>query len=413
MKWLLLALVAVVGSVAVALVALPDPGYVLIGYGKYSVEMSLLIFTVVLGLLFLGLRALAGLWHVPVRVRRWERRRHYQRLQQGFDSGTLDLVEGRYERAERRLARLLKSHQAPLQAYLSAAKAAARLGADERRDAYLQLAQKRLPQAEVSILMNQAELQLAGGQSEQAQTTLTRLQALAPHNHQTLRLLMQLWLQQQDWQKLRDLLPELRRSQVIDHQQWHRLAVQVYRERIAELASATDIDGLNEGWTQLPPPVQQDAGLLAVYVEQLVRLGSHSQAAELVRTQLKRSWDERLVYLYGDVQEGDSAAQQSIAEQWLLEHPQDSILLLTLGKISLRSQLWGKARSYLEASVNLQPDAEAYRLLADLLEQLDEPEQAAQCYRKGLTLLGQSSSGTSLMLADQDNDKVVPISRSA
>jgi HemY protein len=413
MKWLLLALVALVGSVAVALVALPDPGYVLLGYGKYSVETSLLVFIVVVGLVFMGLRALASVWRVPVRVQRWGRRRRYLRLQQWFDSGTLDLVEGRFERAERRLARLLKSRQAPLQAYLSAAEAAGRLGADERRDAYLQLAQQRLPQAEISILINQAELQLAGGQSDQAQTTLTRLRALAPHSDQTLRLLMQLWLQQQNWQKLRELLPELRRSQVIDHQQWHRLAVQVYRERIAELASATDIEGLNAGWKQLPPPVQQDAALLAVYVEQLVRLGSHTQAAELVRNQLVLSWDERLVYLYGDVQERDSAAQQSVAEQWLVQHHDDGVLLLTLGKISLRSQLWGKARSYLEESVNARPDAESYRLLAGLLEQLDEPEQAAECYRQGLTLLAETSPGKSLMIGGSDKEKVVPISRSA
>ena len=413
MKWLLLALAALVGSVAVALVALPDPGYVLLGYGKYSVETSLLVFIVVIGLVFLGLRALASVWRVPVHVQRWGRRRRALRLQQWFDSGTLELVEGRFERAERRFARLLKSNQAPLQAYLSAAQAAARLGADERRDAYLQLAQQRLPQAEVSILISQAELQLADGQSDQAQTTLTRLRALAPHSNQTLRLLMQLWLQQQNWQKLRELLPELRRSQVIDHQQWHRLAIQVYRERIKEFASATDIEGLNAGWKQLPPPVQQDTGLLAVYVEQLVRLGSHSQAAELVRNQLALSWDERLVYLYGDVQESDPAAQQSVAEKWLAQHADDGVLLLTLGKISLRMQLWGKARSYLEASINARPDAESYRLLAGLLEQLDEPEQAAECYRQGLRLLGEMSPGTALMVAGSEKDKVVTISRSA
>lgn len=412
MKWLLLALVALVGSVAVALVALPDPGYVLLGYGKYSIETSLLVFIVVIGFVFLGLRALASVWRVPVRVQRWGRRRRFLRLQQWFDSGTLDLVEGHFERAERRLSRLLKSPQAPLQAYLSAAQAAGRLGADERRDAYLQLAQQRLPQAEISILINMAELQLAGGQLEQAQTTLTRLRARAPHSNQTLRLLMQLWLQQQDWQSLRELLPELRRSEVIDHQQWHRLAVQVYRERISELASASDIEALNAGWKQLPPPVQQDAGLLAVYVEQLVRLGSHGQAAELVRNQIEMCWDERLVYLYGNVQESDSAAQQSVAEQWLVKHPDDSVLLLTLGKISLRSQLWGKARSYLEASVNARPYAEAYRLLAGLLEQLDEPEQAAECYRQGLALLGETSTGTTLLTVGS-KDTVVPISHSA
>ena len=63
------------------------------------------------------------------------------------------------------------------------------------------------------------------------------------------------------------------------------------------------------------------------------------------------------------------------------------MLLLTLGKISLRNALWGKARSYLESSIAHQPTPEAYRLLGSLLEQLHEPDQAAACYRQGIELV--------------------------
>ncbi len=413
MKWLIIALLALVGAVAVALVALPDPGYVLIGYGKYSVETSLLVLLVVLGLLYLGLRALASLWRVPARVHHWEQRRHDRRLQLGFDEATRALSEGRYQRAERHLTRLLKSRQAPLQAYLSAAAAASQLGADDRRDRYLRLALQRQPAAETSILIQQAELQLAADQSDQAQTTLTRLHKLAPHNTRTLRLLLQLYLQQQDWPKLRELLPQLRRSEVLDHEQWQKLAVQVYREEVRAFSTATELDALQHSWKQLPPPVQQDQGLLAVYIEQLVRLGSHAQAGQLVRQQLAQAWDERLVYLFGEAQETDAAAQQQQAEKWLEQHPEDAVLLLALGKISLRNQLWGKARGYLEASIAQQPTAEAYRLLATLLEQLDEPDKAAECYRRGLALGSEPVLATSLISRDTDDSKVVPIPRSA
>ena len=414
MKWLLLALAVLVGSVALALVALPDPGYVLIGYGKYSVETSLLAFAVVLLLAYLGLRALAGLWRVPAQVHRWGRRRHNRRLQLWFDDATRALGEGRCERAERRLARLLKWRQAPLQAYLSAAQAASQVGADQRRDQYLQLALQRQPQAQISILIHQAELQLASAQSDQAQTTLARLRKLAPHNVRTLRLLMQLYLQQQDWPGLRELLPELRRSQVLDNVHWQKLAVQVYREQVLAFSSSTDADELRASWQQLPPPVQQDRGLLAVYIEQLLRLGAHGQAAQLLREHLGREWDQRLAYLFGNVQELDAAEQQLQGEQWLDQHPEDPVLLLSLAKISQRNQLWGKARSYLEASISQQPTPEAYRLLAGLLEQLDEPDKAAECYRKGLALSGATAPGRTPALVGADaTGKVRPINRSA
>ena len=414
MKWLLLALVALLASVTVALLALPDPGYVLLGYGKYSVETSLLVLVVVLGLLYLGLRLLAGLWHVPAKLHHWEGQRHSRRLQRLFNNAVIDLAEGRLERAERRLARVVKSRQAPLQAYLSAARVAGQSGADERRDTYLELALQRNPGAEITVALTRAEILLSASQLEQAQTVLTRLHNTAPRNSQVLRLLMQLYMQQQDWQQLRDLLPELRRSQVLNDRQWQQLAVKVYRERVLALSSSSDLGSLKAGWKQLPSAVQQDEGLLAVYIEQLIRLGEHEQAEKLLGTRIRDVWNQRLVYLYGELQSVDASAQQTLAERWLEQHRQDPVLLLSLAKISLRNQLWGKARSYLEASIDLQPGAEAYRLLGTLLEQLEEPDKAAECYRKGVELPGPGMSG--IALSDGGSTQpanVVSISRSA
>ena len=399
MKWLMLALLALIASVAVALVALPDPGYVLIGIGKYSVETSLLVLLVVLAVTYVALRILAGFWRVPARVNDWEHRRHDRRLHSLFDEAIVELTEGRVERAERRLARLLKSTQAPVQAYLSAARAASQLGYDDRRDRYLKLARQRHPAAQIAIAFTQAELQLSKSQLDQAQTTLTRLQTLAPRSEQTLRLLMKLYLQQQDWQRLRDLLPALRRSKLLSGNQWQQLAVKVYREQVAGLAAVNDVDSLKTGWKQLPQAVQQDEGLLTIYIEHLMRLGAHKQVEQLLVTQIKRGWNQRLVYLFGDLQAADTTNQQDRAERWLEQHQEDPVLLLTLGKISLRSQLWGKARSYLEASIKQQATPEAYRLLGSLLERLEEVDEASECYRKGIDLIGQGMSETALPAA--------------
>jgi len=399
MKWLMLALLALIASVAVALVALPDPGYVLIGIGKYSVETSLLVLLVVLAVTYVALRILAGFWHVPARVNDWEHRHHDRRLHSLFDEAIVELTEGRVERAERRLARLLKSTQAPVQAYLSAARAASQLGYDDRRDQYLKLARQRHPTAQIAIAFTQAELQLSKSQLDQAQTTLTRLQTLAPRSEQTLRLLMKLYLQQQDWQRLRDLLPTLRRSKLLSGNQWQQLAVKVYREQVVGLASVNDVDSLKTGWKQLPQAVQQDEDLLTIYIEQLMRLGAHKQVEQLLVTQIKRGWNQRLVYLFGDLQAADTTNQQDRAERWLEQHQEDPVLLLTLGKISLRSQLWGKARSYLEASIKQQATPEAYRLLGSLLERMEEVDEASECYRKGIDLIGQGMSETALPAA--------------
>lgn len=413
MKWLLLGLLALLASVTVALVTLPDPGYVLLGYGKYSVETSLLVLVVVLVLAYVVLRLLVGIWHAPARLLRWENRRHLQQLQKLFDRAAIDMAEGQLERAERRLARVLKSRAAPLQAYLLAAHAASRTGAELRCDNYLNLAGQRMRDADTAIALTRAELLLHSTRLEQAQTVLTQLRARLPRNSKVLRLSMQLYLQQKDWPKLRELLPELRRGQVLDEPQWQRLAVQAYHEQVLALSSASDAAALQAGWKQLPPPVQQDQELLAVYIEQLLHLGEHAQAGQLLTAQLRKDWNQRLVYLFGELQDVDSAGQQTQAERWLEQHAQDPVLLLSLAKISLYNKLWGKARSYLEAGIDIQPTAEAWRLLGNLLEQLEEPEKAADCYRRGLELVDQGAAQPVPLMNAGWQDAVASVNRSA
>jgi HemY protein len=123
-----------------------------------------------------------------------------------------------------------------------------------------------------------------------------------------------------------------------------------------------------------------------------MRLDAHKQAEQLLVSELKRSWNQRLVYLFGDLQVEDAGSQLDLAERWLEQHPRDPVLLLTLGKISSRNQLWGKARSYLESSIEQHATAEAYRLLGALLERVGEADEASACYRRGLELTGKGFS---------------------
>ena len=90
--------------------------------------------------------------------------------------------------------------------------------------------------------------------------------------------------------------------------------------------------------------------------------------------------------LYGVIDGADAAAQLRHAEAWLQKEENNPYLLLTLGRLSLRNQLWGKARSYFEASIGAKGLPEAHNELAHLLESLGENELAMQHYREGLSV---------------------------
>jgi hypothetical protein len=71
----------------------------------------------------------------------------------------------------------------------------------------------------------------------------------------------------------------------------------------------------------------------------------------------------------------------------LVDHQGSFTALLTAGRLCLRNKLWGKARSYLEASVNVHANPEAYNELGNLLERMGESAAAAECFRAGLSLV--------------------------
>ena len=114
-----------------------------------------------------------------------------------------------------------------------------------------------------------------------------------------------------------------------------------------------------------------------------VELGTGQRVAPLIVVSLQRQWDPELVRLYGRIETESLPAQLSIAEGWLKDRPQDPDLLLALARLCLQNRLWGKARSYLEASIGILPKVESYQELGILLEQMDEPDKALECFRTG------------------------------
>jgi HemY protein len=386
MRYLVYAMIALVVAVAVALLALPDPGYVLIGYGDWSLETTLLVLLAVLAGLYLVLRFLAGLRRLPRRVSQWRRLRRERRARNALNRGLIELAEGQWVAAEKRLVRHAATSDNALITYLAAARAAQRQGAHDRRDHYLRLAHGSMPEADVAVGLSQAELQMAHGQTEQALATLRHLRQIAPRQAYVLKLLMKLYQQLQDWRGLRELLPELRRRKVISEQEQTQMSLEIHQALLEQAARRGDLEALRELWNGLPRALHQNESLLVTYVLQLQRHGLVDEIQGLLRQVLRKRWSQRLVYLYGQLEGGDVARRLDEAEGWLRDHEKDPVLLLTLGRLCLANRLWGKARAYLEASIQLAPTVETCQLLGALLEQLGEPDKAMACYRQGMGL---------------------------
>ena len=64
------------------------------------------------------------------------------------------------------------------------------------------------------------------------------------------------------------------------------------------------------------------------------------------------------------------------AERWLAQHNQEASLLFALGRLCERAQLWGKAQSYLEASLALAESWRTHLALGELHAKLGRADEA-------------------------------------
>jgi HemY protein len=397
--WLVLLLAFAGGLYLLSLAIEADRGYVLFAYKGFRYQSGLWAFLgllVVVVMLYYLIKLMLRLLLSSTRLANpWSRLHRNRRVRQASEQGMLDLAEGRWARAQRQLTRAAEADNQPLMYYLGAARAASKLGQHEQSDALLERALNKQPQAELAIALTHAELQRNRGDSDAALQTLQAMRERHPGHHLVLRQLQRLYLQRQDWSALLGLLPELRKEKALPAAELDELERETWRGRLAEVGECglaqgeTALQPLSKAWNQLSASLRNEPELIATYVEQLRRLGAQEEAEEVLRGALKRGYDSRLARFYGVLCGADPARQLQTAELWLKQHPQDPALLLTLGRLCLQNQLWGKARDYFETSLKLERHPETCAELARLLAQLGELERSNQLLLESLGLLHQ------------------------
>ena len=144
-------------------------------------------------------------------------------------------------------------------------------------------------------------------------------------------------------------------------------------------------------WKTIPDEFRQRPKIAALAASNFIKLQDCKSAQQLLTDSLNAQWDSELIGLYGNCQGDSGVSQIEQAEKWLKLHSADAGLLLALGKLCLHQGLWGKAQSYLDASISISPSSDAYSALGTLAEKLEHPELAARHFHKAMELTAGSS----------------------
>jgi len=376
-------------ATSLATLLLNDNGQVSMVWQDYVIEtsVSFLFATVLIAFIaaYGAIRLIINIWNLPLFWRRHRKMRQYSKAETAMAKGMIALEYGDWHKAEKQLIKSAKNSEAGLVHYLSAAKMAHNQQAYDRRDLYLDQARDLYPDEYITIGLVEARL-LSEHKPEMALVILQALHEQQPKNPTILAEYSAALRKLGYWQTLADILPELKKSRALGMVEYSELELSYWA---GKLASASNEDELNNLWTSLTKKQQLDPVLLAEYVEQRIGWGQEVALQGLLERAIKRQWNDRLVYQYGRITLGPAFERLKIAEKWRtqIEGDENPVLLLTLGRLACRSQLWGMGQSYLKQSLALKPQIETFHALAQCYEAEGKDNQAALTYKEAILQL--------------------------
>ena len=377
-------------AVAVAMAGRLNEGYVLIVLPPWRAEISLNFLIVALAVLFVAfyalLRTLALTLGMPKRVQAYRIRRQREKSGLVFQDAVRLLFEGRFGQALKRAGEAYDAGRAPALAALIAARAAQRLGDPERQQTWLARAKEQDVRNEAAALMLEAEMLNESRRFQEALLALDKLQGKLGRHIAAMRLELRARQGIGDWNGVLKLLRHLDKRNALPQEMVRALANKAHLANLARLED--DVQVVANYLRDLSSDERTPEVVLAG-TRRLAMLGATLQAQRLIEGLLDQAdedflWQGELLTLYGSLQGGDEMSRIAQAERWLQQRPEDAGLLLALGRMCVRQRLWGKAQSYLEASLSVEDSQAGHLELARLDDRLERVDEANRHYRAAI-----------------------------
>jgi len=383
--WLLALFAAAVG---VTLLSRYNQAYALLVLPPWRMQISLNLLVLLLLAGFFALYALSRvvsqMLNLPHEVRIWRKARRRDSAISLLNDAERFYMEGRFGQALKHAESAMEAGAPQGLCSLLAARSAQALRDPERRDRWLEVARDFDKDTRIARHMLEAEFALADRRFDDAVRHLDVLRQAGHRHIAVMRMALQAEQSRGRWDEVARIARQLRKVKALSVEQAAPLVRRALIEQMREAEG--DLEQLQRVWNNITTEERRDVGLLLRAVPYLVASGDLILGVSAIEEALERDWEPELAVLYGRCRTLDLHSQLATAEAWLKDHPEDSGLLLTLARLCLRGKLWGKAQSYLEASLSIAPTRTAHLELAKLAESLDRKNEAQRHFRAAAEL---------------------------
>jgi HemY protein len=360
-----------------------DAGYVVVVTPPYRVEISLTLAAggIVLAFLIVYalLRIVSHTLRMPAQVSIFRKHWRQNRGREALRGAMQMLLEGRYSKSQKLARRAYELDEAPALAALTAARAAHQMRDTEERERWLERAAGAAGDSIEARLATRAELLLDERRFDEARSVLRELDEKGPKQVATMRLLLRAEQGLQHWEEVLRIVRLLEKRDALSPEAAESLRITAIVETLKR--KAMDVETLQSFWSGLPSAERRVPRVAAAAARQFLSLGGCKQAHRVLTDVLNRQWAPELVPLYAECHDENTLERIEQAERWLKERPHDAALLLALGKLCAYQELWGKAQSYLEASLSQSASRATHLELARLFDRMGRESDANLHYR--------------------------------
>ncbi len=400
-RWVLWVFALASGAVLLALAGRYGSGYAVFVVPPWRIELSIMMFCLIVIVSALVLYAVVRLsiraYQLPRDLRAKKRENERQRVVADLHDSLKALFGGRFDDAEKLARRAMTAKDMAVDGdddirHLAAALAAWAAHEGGNLPAALPYLEKITGGKATTMRdVSKAYMLLAEGRAGEALPLLQALAAGDAGNIGVLKMKVEAEIAEGAWSEVLLTLGPLKRTGLMPQAAVDEIRLNAEIELTKSRAGQRDT--LIDAWRKLDSATRYQPRLVDALAARLIGIGLDNDAARIIEEGIDKfdqtRWDgslSPLVLRYAEAKSDTTSGQIERAENWLKQNPREYALLATLGKLCMRQALWGKAQSYLEASVALQPTLDAHMMLARLMEQIGKPQEAMRHIKRSAEL---------------------------
>lgn len=383
---ILVILALFLSALFIAPALIDEKGYILIAFGNYTIELSVVSFGFILlatiVAVFVALRVLNIGWASASRMGLWLRKFSFGSSEKHFYDGLYKLLMGDQNGAEKSFFRI---DQGDYHGFHYVALGQLALQRNDETKAlewfnHTKIVDDRQAGLAAAVLLAQYYLQQ--NRPEEALSCLEKYED--NKNPYLVNVKSQALTQSQQWDALQNKLPKWKKSLGANYADTMQNVASL---QFSEIASKEGANQLKEHWDTLTWKQRRDPAYRKAMLVQLMSQGMHEDAQDFL---VKWYKTDTLPSVFLDVVKHlrlpNPAPTIKLLEGALKTSPEDPILYATLGHIAYYSKDFALSERALAKAITLHETKDELMLLADIYEQNNAHDEAMQALRRAVAL---------------------------